>query len=1394
MSPTKQDDETAEQTTTPDFLKELGISPEEQQEMEDAAYSGAADDMAEREGLSGADLKTAEESGSGSSKKGRPENKELDKIGDGYNEEDKPGRGRRLIDRFKGASKKKKYAAITGLLGGLGLLGSVIALILSLSGIFRLDSFLNAVESKAFIRYQVDMEGRSTKWINAYMGLRLLEVDDPNLAPADRDNLLFRANRVDNNNPTTDWYKSMRASTFEADLAKNQGIRFTSIVYKEDGITKFRPAIVTVNEKPLNFKNFGNAADQKKMSDLLETFDTKDFDINKFNGVLKDGLDIQVLNNDKEGRQAIKHFTKENTKSYQFIKRFYIRKSIQNMTGIRDWRFFETTRNNLTEKRIGIRNKIIAKAIPDSTKSGKVIQCLFGIIPCKAQPDPNDPQNHAEIGPNGKTCSSSEPCENRKNADGTPDTTTASDGSAGSSVEGGVSDAVTAGLGDIQAKILERTLKNLNLATGIISTMDTLNTLDNVIKSGAIATTIYMARQAQDIGLFTTFGIARDQIHTGQVADSAEIGDMMKMMDGVGTSEGWNKIIDGNNASGKASAAALQPSKSEKEYCSQEHQAAMLLPENRATAESEYHYMCPSEKIGAATRGSELQDAWNGSIGALLQPILAPYRASGPLKDVVGFANGLIDKIVGPVITGIMKASGLGGTIKDLFAWILGKASAFLGASPTYDQNSPTGVYANHALSGAVGSSETAMRFSGGAATTQAAMLDTEKRVLAYNDEEAATQSTFDKYLSTANPSSALSKSLFAVTDQPINVSLAHYASSILTSPLHAITKVKAAAPTGYEGANWAEVNTYDLPSACLDSDPLDSLKADALPAQTNADELGLIPSGDLTWDLLKDSNAFYAKLYELHPDSPDINKVYDCAVMDSMARGGTAGQYVPSQAGPNAIVNGDDGQSDANSTGPGGGITLGTYNLLHETAPGVGDFCTNHGLPADPKQCAVERSKFAAKVITGQAAGTQPLDVFGTQEISPDQQTQLMQGLSTFKDGYNSFPDKVPDFHGVAIFWSKKFTKVGDGYAPGRNNVGQPADVPWVELQDPNGQQFYVMSVHYSNAVSNAGPDTDADNIKKSSQLTLDWVQSKEDADTPVFVVGDFNDSLSQKLSYCAYTQDGLMQHAVDMAAGAPLSEGCTKVRYHGIDHIYSTTDAGISASQFIHYPTQAGAINKASDHQPSVALYKFPGSSDGTVLSAVCYTVTKLSGSSIEGRMLHWSSGISINSYAKENSPEGVKYAANHGYDSIDLDIQMTKDGVPVDTHWGTPMSKDGFFDPQGKLNPDTHVSDMTLAEVTRLRNHDGQSQIHSLDEMIQILANNHVNLSLELKTAALVKAYPEITGKLNQLKVKAYVKANASKSSLNRALTTARDYGYWTRGTLGTQDWKPPSPTCK
>lgn len=189
-------------------------------------------------------------------------------------------------------------------------------------------------------------------------------------------------------------------------------------------------------------------------------------------------------------------------------------------------------------------------------------------------------------------------------------------------------------------------------------------------------------------------------------------------------------------------------------------------------------------------------------------------------------------------------------------------------------------------------------------------------------------------------------------------------------------------------------------------------------------------------------------------------------------------------------------------------------------------------------------------------------------------------------------------------------------------------------------------------------------------------------------------------------------------------------------------------------------------------------------------CYTVTSLSGKKIEGNMYHKSGN---QTYAFENSTRGVRYAADNNYTSIDLDIQVTKDKVPVATHWSRPMNKEDFYDPLNKLKEDTKVNEMTLAQITRLEHRDGKSKIVPLDTLIALAAEKKINLSIEIKAPVSIRSHlDDIAASLNKFKVKAYIKGNVDTySEMNDTLEQARNLGFWTRGTEGTQAWMQPTP---
>lgn len=79
------------------------------------------------------------------------------------------------------------------------------------------------------------------------------------------------------------------------------------------------------------------------------------------------------------------------------------------------------------------------------------------------------------------------------------------------------------------------------------------------------------------------------------------------------------------------------------------------------------------------------------------------------------------------------------------------------------------------------------------------------------------------------------------------------------------------------------------------------------------------------------------------------------------------------------------------------------------------------------------------------------------------------------------------------------------------------------------------------------------------------------------------------------------------------------------------------------------------------------------------------------------------------EENSVVGMDYAAAHGYDSIDLDMQIDAQGVVWNTHWLRPMERDHFIDPEGKMPKGKRIDRMTTAEVQRLIARDNGHTFH-------------------------------------------------------------------------------------
>lgn len=161
-------DETARDSIRPDFLDQMGISPDEQKSMEDSARSGAAEDMSRASSLSPETLKDAESSPanqpSGGSTAAANEKSSL--AGGSSQESDKSlwnpeeGEGKGKSKETKGGREK----GITGLLIGL-LIGGGIGTFGILQGPLQFIQIAKNLSRFHFSRQDYFSNGRTSKFL-----------------------------------------------------------------------------------------------------------------------------------------------------------------------------------------------------------------------------------------------------------------------------------------------------------------------------------------------------------------------------------------------------------------------------------------------------------------------------------------------------------------------------------------------------------------------------------------------------------------------------------------------------------------------------------------------------------------------------------------------------------------------------------------------------------------------------------------------------------------------------------------------------------------------------------------------------------------------------------------------------------------------------------------------------------------------------------------------------------------------------------------------------------------------------------------------------------------------------------------------------------------------------
>lgn len=819
-----------------------------------------------------------------------------------------PNGDRRGIFRRGGGSTSSERGKKLGLINRHKLLFGVVSVItagaISLSAfffasLFDLPNFMKNIEQAGFQRYQVDLNGRSSEWLRTYMELRFGEIEDPNLAPKDRDNIFFHADKVSNNKPLTDWYRTLRGSNFEQEVFESKGIRFTSIAERKGSIIRYRPAIISFDTgRPITFD-----PGQKTFDALAHG------DPNAFNGALQDFVNKeQVFNSDKEARAAIKQVAREHYPNWwKAIKRYHVRQDVQNMIGVRKWSFFEKTRNNLHEKKISMRNKILIQALPEDSKTGAFIKCLFGVPDCNSSTDAASPDN-TEPQTTGA---------NKKSQDKTTGTADNPQPVGDGSGDSALADAAGTGVAGDAGKIAGKIISKISSRAGLFSLLDSLSRFDEAIHNNTFSKIVAQAKSQRVAGMFAVFGVAADQLTTGQQS-SGEVNDFMQQFKHPTNTEGWATVVDPNNGTNRASADSTKyvQAKNKAQFCSDQHQSEMAA--HPKEAEKEFQWLCPKNQVGGSSNAQQLEDTWNNGLGQAIHPILDAYhKATGGIFDIF---NSITSAITTPIINGVLTLTGTKDDVNHVVAAAGAKALELGGATSDINENSPSGQLANDVLQGSAVVAETSMRDQGGASTTAETAALANKNVLAYEIDQQHT-SFYNRWVSPSNPKSLFSRQFFALTTSGydnLGQDFADIFGTALSSPWKALSwPAHAMVPDGYGAAKFAGIDTYDMPKECINSSPLNMTPQSA----TNADDLGYFKPEELNWDLMTNKKNWYDTLYQKAGDDEDkAKKVWNCALFDDTVRSGIGAQY--GYKGVNAISTGNDSGSSSSASGAAGGFT----------------------------------------------------------------------------------------------------------------------------------------------------------------------------------------------------------------------------------------------------------------------------------------------------------------------------------------------------------------------------------------------------------------------------------------------------------------------------------------
>ncbi len=824
--------------------------------------------------------------------------------------EDRVGKGY-TGDKGSASNRARNYRRIAAVGGLTGAIITIMVLLFNFLNVFKLDGLMSNIEQKSFLRHNASLNTRSSKWISAYVEARMMQFgDNPTKNP------LFRSNRVDTNSPFTDWYRTLRASNFEQDVFEKHGIKFTSY-FDANGSPRLGKIDISVagTTDSMNLKIPDGDLEAIAKGDLKVLSNYQDY------------FNMEKLDSHKAGRQAIKKVVNDNTHWSQVYKRRFLRRSIQNMTGVRSWRFFENTRDKITAKKLDIRNRIITYMVPDSNVLGRVTRCLFGIDNCTPSRDTADPKEQVNV------------TSDEFGAQQPTDTSTQAQKDAEKALATESTKLDEAAL----SETLRNVLKNAGIINQIINIPNTLDMFASIDKGVQhLVKYVVIARGAQAAGLFQVFQTSRDQIKTGQVS-SEEVNAFMQGIDTAGSSAAYSQVISGNSTT--------QPGTTQSGgQCTQ---AAQALQEKDPQAylkqfKTDYAPLCADQQIGSASNAQKIQDAYDNGPKQVVHPIVALWESAksngffGAIINAVEWFTNHIFNALASTLNAILDILGLKGDFQGLVTWVFTKVSSFLGVSILKGYES-AGTLFNWLVQGGAYSAESSSRQEGAAVTNTASQASAQNTIAQYITDKRTQTSLYDKLASLNNPDSLAFKGATMLSNTKSDPSTALMAGihSLWTGAIKNMGaifsgRLLAASSNGYAASQFAGIETYDYPQKCYDLDPIteqpiDGTNAPDILRQNNIS----VPESLYNWDTERSSSMFYAAIYaaigENTTDGDNIAvQIYNCNLLDTAVRGSLGYLYGYNADATSQVIDSTNSTSGGSGgTTPGGCGGSGKYSAI---------------------------------------------------------------------------------------------------------------------------------------------------------------------------------------------------------------------------------------------------------------------------------------------------------------------------------------------------------------------------------------------------------------------------------------------------------------------------------